>query len=348
MSDKEQNGEEGWEQMDVGRLRRFVREEVPLVRPPEKDSGEEDPFTALHKNAKPGTEGFRAFAPRGPSSAGYAASFPEKGATGPVSSGKGGGASAGFRPSFQPPSEEGKGAVPEEGTVSFQESPSGEQSGEDFSSEKRATLKKEAEQKGYADGLARGRADGQKEGYAAGHSEGLAAGREEGLAQGAAEGYDKGYGEGREAGLAELESRARELGELVFSMRNQWPDILGRYEKEVVSLAVEIAETLVFGTLPVDGAVVERAVISALHRLPDPLKVSVAVNPEDFQLVEMARERLFEAVPELRQLDIAADPGISRGGCRVSAASGSIREDLKQRMAVLKETLIMAADSRGG
>lgn len=327
LSDKKKSPEEEWQQMDVGGLRKFVREDIPdRSLAAQKDAN----FSTMYTRETKPRDSFLSFMDlaKEPSPP---ARIQEKPSPAP---GEGFSASAFNRaPGSQTPPPRPEHRVAQ-----------GEGNG-------LPELEKEREQAreaGFTEGLVQGRSQGQGEGYAAGYAEGLASGREEGLAQGAAEGYDRGYEEGKAAGAGELSAQAEELALLVQTMGQQWPAILSRYEREIVALSLDIAETLVFGTLAVDTAVVERAVISALNRLPDPLKVTVSVNPEDYPQVEMARERFFEQVPDLRQLEVAADPGISRGGCRISSASGSIREDLKERMKVLKETLLLAADSRGG
>ncbi|TYT76249.1 FliH/SctL family protein [Desulfobotulus mexicanus] len=347
MSDEKKDNAEVWQQMDVGNLRKFIREDIPVVPPAARNKEAEDTFESVYTRKHSPEESFKSFGDRLPPvtpkqdfSAGRAArsgaaAAPQPGFQDAFPSGRAGG-KGGSVPSSPPPLQQPDLRVP----VAAEEKRSGVT---DFKEEKEAARKQ-----GYDEGFAKGREEGYSEGLAAGHGEGFASGREEGLAQGSAEGYDKGYDEGREAGLSDLEARSGELGQLMASMQEQWVLILTRYEKEIVSLATDIAETLVQATLAVDNAVVERAVISALQRLPDPLKVTVSVHPEDFQQVEMARERFFEAVPELRQLDLSSDPGVGRGGCRITAASGSIREDLSQRLSVLKETMIMAADTKGG
>lgn len=190
------------------------------------------------------------------------------------------------------------------------------------------------------------KAEGFSAGHAEGHAAGFAEGLAEGQAEGAAKGYDAGFAEGREAGVAELAATAKDLESLVDGIRNQWPELLRRYEQEIVGLSIQIAEKVVFGSLAVDTEVVSRAILSALRALPDPMEVTVAVSPEDFQQVEMLRERFFQEVPELRQMQMASDPGIGRGGCRVTAATGSIREEVDRRLAVLQDTLVQAAQTQ--
>jgi flagellar assembly protein FliH len=331
LSDQKENHDEGWKPMDVGSLRKFIREDIPTRPLPTK--GRDENFSTIYSREHTPEEAFRPFIDTGgkPIRSADPSPFPPHRASEIP-------ASAIPRSAPLPGSE----GVPASGGLPPSPEPE-KKTAPDFTQQREAARKA-----GYEEGLASGRDQGHREGFEAGYNEGLASGREEGLAQGAAEGYDRGYEEGRAAGTGELAIQAGELGQLLQSIQAQWPAILARYEKEIISLALEIAETLVFGTLAVDSRVVERAVISALHRLPDPLKVTVSVNPEDFQQVEMARERFFEQAPELRQLEVASDPGISRGSCHIRAASGSIREDLKQRMHVLKETLLLAADTKGG
>ncbi|TWI72422.1 flagellar biosynthesis/type III secretory pathway protein FliH [Desulfobotulus alkaliphilus] len=347
MSDEKKENGEVWQQMDVGSLRKFVREDIPVASPAARNKEAEDSFESVYTRKHTPEESFRSFGDRLPG----VTPKQDFSAGGTLPSEAGRSSQPGFQDAFPSGGAAGKKAgepaapSPSQSPDRPVSLPSGEKrlGTQDFTEERESARKQ-----GYEEGFSKGMEEGQGQGFAAGHGEGFAAGREEGLAQGAAEGYDKGYEEGRAAGLSDLEARSGELGQLMVSMQEQWAFILGRYEKEIVSLATDIAETLVKATLAVDNAVVERAVLSALQRLPDPLKVAVAVHPEDYQQVEMARERFFEAVPELRQLDLSSDPGVGRGGCRITAASGSIREDLGQRLAVLKETLIMAADTGGG
>ncbi|HVU64280.1 MAG TPA: FliH/SctL family protein [Phycisphaerales bacterium] len=157
--------------------------------------------------------------------------------------------------------------------------------------------------------------------------EGFAAGREQGVAQGRAEGREEAIKatlvEHRER-LAKIESAwLAAVGD--FEARRE--DLVQGAMRDVVRLAVGIAERIVKRSVSLDPSVVADQVGAALAVVVRPTEVVVRINPEDRAVVTAALPRLMGAMPAVKHAEIVEDAGVERGGCVVGTKVDSAGTD---------------------
>lgn len=171
---------------------------------------------------------------------------------------------------------------------------------------------------------ARQKAAADKQGFDKGYAEGLARGEADGLKRSTAE--LKGLPQMLDAALKGVEARRVELQR--------------QAEKELVTLAVAIAERIVRAKIAVDpeaiGAIVRDAVAmtTARHTLV------IEVHPDDAKAARKAVPALEGRFAEIESVKIAENVSIARGGCVVRAASGEIDATLETRLANIREAVL--------
>lgn len=175
-----------------------------------------------------------------------------------------------------------------------------------------------------------------------GHEQGLAAGRREGAEQGRSAGRDE-----------VLEQYRPEVERLIQS----WTDALERWEAErralqsearqdVLRFAFAFAEKLVHRVIEIDEQVAARQVEAALEMVAAPTALEIAINPEDRATVESVLADLATRIGGCREIAIRDDEQMSRGGCVVATAGGSIDATIETQVARIADALLASSPGR--
>ncbi len=174
-----------------------------------------------------------------------------------------------------------------------------------------------------AEGLRRqAREAGQSDGYAAGLAKGMSEGRTEGLRRGA----EEGHAAGRAAGLAEvgpqLAAAHAALAAAVTQIDANRNDLAQAATAEVVQLALALARRVTKRQAALDPAVLAANLADAVRLAVRAADVRILVHPDQRQTVEQELPRLKMDWPQLTHIELADDPSITPGGCRVLTRSG--------------------------
>ena len=154
------------------------------------------------------------------------------------------------------------------------------------------------------------------------------------------EAWEKGYAEGRDAAVAavrkeqqasqvELDRRVQNLASILDFMAKPIAALDTEVQRQLVSLAGAIARHIVRRELKTQPDEIVAVIRETVALLPMTARdIRVHLNPEDAKLV---RSRMVEAGSD-RSWNIAEDPLVSRGGCRVSSENSTIDATLEQRL----------------
>jgi flagellar assembly protein FliH len=154
------------------------------------------------------------------------------------------------------------------------------------------------------------------------------------------EAWDRGFADGRDAAIAavrkeqqetqvELDRRLQNLASILDFMAKPIAALDSEVQRLLVSLAGSIARHIVRRELKTQPDEIVAVIRETVALLPMTARdIRVHLNPEDAKLV---RSRVVEAGSE-RSWNVAEDPLISRGGCRVSSENSTIDATLEQRL----------------
>jgi type III secretion protein L len=149
---------------------------------------------------------------------------------------------------------------------------------------------------------------------------------------------DEAYREGMEKALTEFEQNLLEAAEI---RERVWRET----EKDLLRLAVRLAEKIIGRELKTDKKTVTDIVAAALQNARQQEKLTVRVNPADLSLIEEERERFLPS-GRAQFIDFVADPRVASGGCLIESEVGTIDARLETQLRVLKRALL--AQSEGG
>ncbi|MDQ3685623.1 MAG: type III secretion system stator protein SctL [Acidobacteriota bacterium] len=151
----------------------------------------------------------------------------------------------------------------------------------------------------------------------------------------AREAREAAYAEGYEAALAELNKH-------VLDARERRDNALAGVERDVLRLAVKIAEKIIGREIERDAATVADIVATALRYARLNEMLTIRINPADFPAVETHRGRL-DPTGRARFLDVVPDPRVARGGCVIESESGAVDAQLETQLRVLERALLTRA-----
>ncbi len=135
------------------------------------------------------------------------------------------------------------------------------------------------------------------------------------------------------------EEAARELLENITAARELRSQALFEIEREVLKLAVKIAEKIIGREVEQDDALRGEIVLTALRQARQQEMLTVRVNAADLPRVEKMREKI-DSFGRARYLDFVADQSVGAGGCLIESASGTIDARLETQLRVLENALL--------
>jgi len=157
--------------------------------------------------------------------------------------------------------------------------------------------------------------------------------------------FVKGYGQGERSGAdaaaRQGEAMLRRLAEAIDEMAGQRSDLLRRSERELVRLAVAIAERIVRREITLDRTLIAAMAKVALDRLDDQAPATVRLHPADHAAFVAASHGA--AWPG--RVQIVADPTVNAGGCVVQSEFGAMDLDISAQLAEVSRALIGSGEA---
>jgi flagellar assembly protein FliH len=151
------------------------------------------------------------------------------------------------------------------------------------------------------------------------------------------EGHAAGYGDGLASGKAELERRRDRLDRLLASFAQPFESLDDEVARHLADLAIAIAKQLFRREIRIDPTHIVGVVREAIRLLPDASRnVTVHLHPDDAVLVA----ELLAAPEGERAWDIAEDPLIDRGGCRVQTDTSQIHAETERRFEAVVKAIV--------
>lgn len=159
-------------------------------------------------------------------------------------------------------------------------------------------------------------AKGERERILAGaHEEGRAAGYAAGLAEGRTTGAEQARSESLAARQQDLEKLIGAWTQALSEFSAARDSFVQAAERDVIRLALSIAEKLVKRRIELEPDIVLDQVRSALSTVIRPTEAVLAVHPGDRQLVEQAMGGLLAQFPAIRNITLIDDAALHAGSC---------------------------------
>lgn len=166
----------------------------------------------------------------------------------------------------------------------------------------------------------------------AGHAEGFKAGMEQGVKQ------------GREEALAAVSAQVNELiarwSQTLELFHQNLPSHLADAKTDVVRLALNVAGRVTHQEALRNRQVAPGVCEDALRMLTAARRVTLQVNPVEVELLTQFIPQLLSALQGIEDVKIAADAGMSPGGCTLRFGEGEIDARLETQLRRISEELL--------
>jgi flagellar assembly protein FliH len=154
------------------------------------------------------------------------------------------------------------------------------------------------------------------------------------------EAYAEGYKNGEHEGAMLYQERLAALQKLIDTAKEQFAGDIAGLEDMIVSIVFE-AICKIIGTSLHNHEGVLAMVREVMNRAKDQEKLVLRVSPQDYELLDQHRAKLFGERSGLRH-EIVPDDRVALGGCLIETLGGTIDGRLDSQLQLLRDTLISA------
>jgi flagellar assembly protein FliH len=152
------------------------------------------------------------------------------------------------------------------------------------------------------------------------------------------EAFTKGYAQGERAGLEaggkRAEAMLRRVAQTIEELGGLRQTLIQETEREMVQLALTLARRVVHREVTLDPELAAALAHVALERLGTTTPATIRLNPEDYTIVAQDSARWGG-----QTVTVVPDPSISRGGCLVDSAFGSVDATIETQFDELSRAL---------
>ena len=156
------------------------------------------------------------------------------------------------------------------------------------------------------------------------------------IQEGSKRGYEEGLAKGLKAGESKVTQQVKSLETIVQALAGPFEEFDERVENEIASLAIQISKQLIRRELKADSGQVVGVVKEAIAALPSSTQnIQLFLHPDDAELVKSVLSLDDDA-----RWKLVEDPGITRGGCRVTTDVSTIDATIENRLlAIIAQAL---------
>ncbi len=152
-------------------------------------------------------------------------------------------------------------------------------------------------------------------------------------------GYEEGYIEGKKI----ADELIREANIYKKEYLNQKDNILNQTESDIVTLVLNICSKIIGKTIDEDSEAILDIIFKGINSLNARESLTIRVSKEDYDVVEMSKERILAMANLVEDIEIKSDISLKPGGCIIETSKGnvdvSIDTQLKEIKNLLKELL---------
>ena len=157
------------------------------------------------------------------------------------------------------------------------------------------------------------------------------------------EGYEEGVTEGMKKGHEEAKNSVKDLLKIFQSgigdLANLRKNVFDHSEGEIIDLVLMVAKKVIHEELMINRDVVLNVIKAAMQNILHKEKMTIRINPEDFDYAVSCKPDLQAYVEDLRNVVMEKDDTISRGGCIIITETGKVDAQLDNSFTEVEDLL---------
>ena len=154
------------------------------------------------------------------------------------------------------------------------------------------------------------------------------------------EGFDKGSEDGYKEGQMEVNRLIDRLHTILEKTLDKRQEILDETEQQIVELVLLIARKVVKVISETQRNVVMQNVLQSLRRVKGRGDVTIRVNLADVQLTSEHTKDFMEAVESIKNITVAEDSSVEKGGCIIETDFGAIDARISSQLNELEQKIL--------
>lgn len=158
---------------------------------------------------------------------------------------------------------------------------------------------------------------------------------EESRQAGYEEGFRKGYHEGKKVAQKIIEEANQIKSEYLKKRKTLVMDI----ENEVMQLVIRTCEKIINTKLDEDREAIISIVGKGLNSLSVYENVTIRVSKEDYDLVEMSKDKILAMASLIDEISIKVDNSFKKGDCMIETSNGSVDVSITTQINEMKELI---------
>ena len=171
--------------------------------------------------------------------------------------------------------------------------------------------------------------------YDEAHTKGHQEGREKG--------YQEGYEQGNQAALAEMQQTMQlsleKAQHLIQTAEQEVAQMFLDAERQIVEIALAVASKVLAREIQDNPTTILPILKEALDKVSNQDQITIRVNPEDYEMVLMAKRDLQLMVGRDNSISITSDHTVSLGGCVIETALGTVDARLDTKLELVQEAI---------
>ena len=153
--------------------------------------------------------------------------------------------------------------------------------------------------------------------------------------------YEQGYLDGQKSGedskRKNLGSVLAVLNQIIITLDDIRKEVYHSAEKEVVSLALAIAEKIVQHEISLKKDIILNVLTQAIQKIVDSDKITIRVNPSDLQFLKDQKHQYSHLFEDMENLTFEEDETILSGGCLIDTNLGDIDARINKQFEAVEE-----------
>ncbi|WP_094607609.1 V-type proton ATPase subunit E [Sporomusa silvacetica DSM 10669] len=161
--------------------------------------------------------------------------------------------------------------------------------------------------------------------------------------EGREQGYQEGYNQGNQTALADMQQTMQlsleKAQHLIQTAEQEVAKMFLDAERQIVEIALAIASKILAREIADNPTTILPILKEALDKVSDQDQITIRVNPEDYEMVLMAKRDLQLMLKRDNTITITADHTVALGGCTIETALGTVDARLDTKLELVHKAL---------
>ncbi len=159
------------------------------------------------------------------------------------------------------------------------------------------------------------------------------------------DGYKKGFQEGYDDGKEKSDALIVEANKIKGNYLKEREEILSNIEKDVICLVMSLCEKILNQKLENDKEAIISIILKGIDSLNVKENLIIKVSKEDYDIVEMSKQRILAMANLIEDIQIRVDSNLSKGGCIIEGSRGIVDVSLDLQIEEMKKLLTTLLNS---